>query len=584
MFDLYKGFFDGKIPYLNLEKRCFGVYCAERIILENTNLNSYFKEYSDPVSECIRRHKKKNDSVESDCEDSNMRVILVSNDINRIRKSAMILADGLESTPYDEFDGITYCDEYGRDFDSISDVIEIEMGSDLADERVAGNPYLIKTQTICAGSENFEPAGYLFRGLEVGDLSGQCDAVISLNAKNVFVGIPSELANQPEIQRLILERGFDFIRLPDVDAGYYRQVADQLIEYGKVGFENEELKENVISAVIKKCGNYISEECISKALTAGRLRLKNDENVFREENFSDFIELVSHSALTRLKSMTGLYNLKAAVEEYLAIRKEMKRNPKSMIEGKHLIFEGNPGGGKTISSKILSDILASEGITNGTFIAATRKDIIGEYVGHTAPKIAKLFKEAVGGVLFVDEAGFFLHLDSGAYVQEAIKEFVRYMETCRDVTVIFAMYPGEAEEFLELDAGLSSRISATVRFEDYSEEELIRIFEQMLTEKGYRVSPDAAVLAGRFLMELKAGEGDKFGNARDARRLSDAVIKEVAIRNAGFGQKPKGKMKPDFVGVEEVNRAVSQMERMKHATKRRIMGFVPQNTGRVVNA
>ncbi len=581
MFDLYSDYFKGKIPYIKLEKRAFGGYSAERIIIKNTNQYSQFDGYSDPLESYKERQAIKTGAKHNDSDSRYMRVLLVSNDINRIRKSAVILADGYAEESYDDYDEYDYDSDDFEDFDSCeSGIFEIELAKDMTDERVAGNPYIIKIKTITEGARDLSYKGLLFRGLETGNLSDQCDGINSIVSQNVFVGISEELLEAPEIQRLIFERGFDLIRLPDVDPAYYHKIADELIEFGKVEFETKELKETIIGNVIKKCGNYISEERISAALTMGRVRMEKGEPKFSTKHFEDIFDVSAENASAKLKKMTGLDNLKTAVREYVAIRNEMKRNPKAFLECRHLIFEGNPGGGKTIGAKILSDILAAEGITNGSFVVASRKDIIAEYVGQTAPKVAKLFKDAAGGVLFVDEAGFFLNTEAGGYIDEAIKEFVRYMETCRDVTVIFAMYPGEAKRVLELDAGLPSRISATIRFEDYSKNQLSDIFCGMVTEKGYRVSKQISAKAGSYLMELKDRFGERFGNAREARRLSDAVIKAIAIRHDDPKQNVTDKHYND-VTAADLNSAIKSMETHKHSSNNKHIGFVTSDTSRI---
>ena len=530
MYDLYKGYYAAMIPYLRMKKKNCALYTAEKIILKNANMNSYFDEYSKYIAEYKARYRAMNES-EYDSDVENFKVLLVSNDINRIRKTAMILGDVASCGGYNDEDDVIYDDYSDSSGANGSEIVEIQLSSDSTDDHMVGNPYVVKTGKILEVTHPYETGGILFRGLEAGNLDEQCEAITSVSDLSIFVGIPEELLMLPQVQMLLLERGFDVVRLPDVKPEYYRRIADELTEYGGVDFESPELKELVIGAIIKKCGNLISEERISTALTMGRVRMKEGETVFKKEHFSDFIQLDAVDARTRLEKLTGLKNLKEAVREYIAVRNEMRRNPRAFIECRHLIFEGNPGGGKTMGAGLLSDILAAEGITNGTFIAACRKDIIGSYVGQTAPKVAKLFREAAGGVLFVDEAGFFLNSESGGYIDEAIKEFVRYMENCRDVTVIFAMYPGESERVLALDAGLPSRISATVRFEDYSESELADIFAGMLSDKGYRVARGVAAAAGKYLMEMKAKTRERFGNARDARRLTDAVIKAVAIRH-----------------------------------------------------
>ncbi len=578
MYDRYKDFYRGRIPYLKLEKRFFDEYCAERIIIKNVNESSYYEGYSEVLKPAVERFRKMGSGHYMDNDVANMRIILVSDDLNRIRKSASILAAMCDDRSYDDDDDVSMTDEFYEDMDSFEDIFEIELGKDMADERVAGNPYIIKTQKISHGSKSYQHGGLLFRGLSTGNLDDQCAAICGVQAENIFVGITENMVKLPEIQRLIFERGFDLVRLPDVDARYYRHIADEMIEFGGVAFESDELKETVISALIRKCGTHISEEVISRALTTGLLRMKESEVEFTGKHFSEILSVESENAYEKLQKMTGLVNLKASAGEYIAVRNEMKRNPKSFLECRHLLFEGNPGGGKTMGAGILSEILASEGITNGTFVIASRKDIIGEYVGQTAPKVAKLFKEAAGGVLFVDEAGFFLNGESGGYLEEALKEFIRYMETCRDVTVIFAMYPGEADRFLDLDAGMQSRISAVVKFEDYTEKELAEIFTYMLESKGYKVSGKIAERAGDHLMNLKDRFGERFGNAREARRLADSVIKAVAIRHDAE-LKTKGIQPDNRITMADLTEAVSKKDSGRSSNTMRQIGFDAGNSG-----
>ncbi len=227
--------------------------------------------------------------------------------------------------------------------------------------------------------------------------------------------------------------------------------------------------------------------------------------------------------------MTGLIEPKRMVCESVAYLKETARNPKLLTADVHnnLIFCGNPGTGKTSVAGIYARALAENGARNGVLVNASRQDLIGKFVGHTAARIASKFEEARGGVLFIDEAGFFINRESGGFVSEALKELVRYMETMPDVTVIFAMYKREVEGFLALDEGLRSRISRVVRFEDYTDDELISIAERMCEDRGYRLDDEAHSLIRSHIDSLR--DKDDFGNARDIRRLIDNAVTAHAM-------------------------------------------------------
>ena len=234
--------------------------------------------------------------------------------------------------------------------------------------------------------------------------------------------------------------------------------------------------------------------------------------------------------MERLRSMTGLDNVKKVADELSALAREELVNERLGILHKNMIFVGNPGTGKTTSAKLLADIMAEEGNTNTSFVIAERKSLIGKYVGHTAHNVAGKFEEARGGVLFVDEAGFFLNEESGGYVEEAMKEFVRYMELYPDVTVIFAMYSDEVEQFLNLDSGLSSRISRFVKFEDYTIDELTDITVKILTGKGYVVDKAVGTVIYDSLTKIRNDKKKQFGNAREARNLAESVIIAASMR------------------------------------------------------
>ena len=133
-------------------------------------------------------------------------------------------------------------------------------------------------------------------------------------------------------------------------------------------------------------------------------------------------------------------------------------------------------------------------------------------------------------MLFVDEAGFFLQENRGGFACEAMKEFVRYMEIYQDVVVIFALYPHETEGFMQLDAGLSSRIGRIVKFENYTEDELIEIGNKMCEKRGYQMDKTVEAEIKSYLTERKKELKEMFGNAREMRKLVEAAIMAKSVR------------------------------------------------------
>ena len=199
---------------------------------------------------------------------------------------------------------------------------------------------------------------------------------------------------------------------------------------------------------------------------------------------------------------------------------------------------------------------------------ASRKDVIGEYVGQTAPKVAKLFQKARHGVLFIDEAGFLLQESRSSFNSEAIKEFVRYMGLYQDVTVVFALYPNEVDDWMQLDAGLSSRIGRIVKFNNYSVEELLSIGRSMCRDRGYELSEEAVPEITAYLEKRIQALKERFGNAREIRKLAEAAIVAKSVR---CFDRPSTE-KDALLLPEDFRFAIERLSSEK-AEKRRPVGF-----------
>ncbi|MCR5321871.1 MAG: AAA family ATPase [Lachnospiraceae bacterium] len=248
-------------------------------------------------------------------------------------------------------------------------------------------------------------------------------------------------------------------------------------------------------------------------------------------------EISQKPATDQIFRMVGLGSVKEALEEFIALQLECMHNDKLGHFHNHMIFDGNPGTGKTTISQLFAKVMHENGIGNGRAVIKDRAQLIGKYLGQTAPLIKKAFDEASGGILVVDEAGFFINKnnDSGSsFLDEAVTEFVRYMETRNDVTVIFCMYASEVEDFLAINPGLKSRIRRIVNFEDYTLEELCKITVNKLNDSGYNLIGTAAAEALTKALERIRGAKD-FGNARAAMNLAEKIIIKVSMRHRRTG-------------------------------------------------
>lgn len=373
-----------------------------------------------------------------------------------------------------------------------------------------------------------------FSGLgeeDMNELELKVQCIMSCDSRMKFVQIKEEYLSRPWARELLRSKECEIIYLPKMNFEYYLDIMEMLISGERHKLDDALKEERLLQNIQKKCGSRFCEEDIAWSLDQAEKSAiaRWDFRCLKAEDFKlDTYEY--DSPMKKLIEMTGLYAMKTLAREWAALSREQMRNEKLTDICKHLVFVGKPGTGKTMCGKLLAQIMAEQGQSNGNFILASRKDIVAEFVGQTAPKVAGLFAKARKGVLFVDEAGFLLHDTKGSFNQEAIKEFVRYMEMYQDVTVIFALYPDEVNDWLRLDAGLSSRISRIIPFEDYSEQELLEIVRRMSEERGYYVSENTEEVIRLYLSKQRKRMGEEFGNAREGRKLVEAAVIARSIR------------------------------------------------------
>ena len=194
-----------------------------------------------------------------------------------------------------------------------------------------------------------------------------------------------------------------------------------------------------------------------------------------------------------------------------------------------MIFTGNPGSAKTTVARRIAEILKDEGVLRtGAFVECGRDDLVSKYVGWTAINVAGKFEEASGGILFIDEA-YSLVDDSNSFGTEAINTIVKYMEDRRDdVICVFAGYPQKMKKFLENNEGLRSRIAFHLNFPDYTADELVRILDVMVEDRGYSISTDARKKC--YDMFSAACRNPDFGNGRYVRNTLEQSIMRQSRR------------------------------------------------------
>jgi probable Rubsico expression protein CbbX len=216
----------------------------------------------------------------------------------------------------------------------------------------------------------------------------------------------------------------------------------------------------------------------------------------------------------------------------------------------HMCFTGNPGTGKTTVALRMAELLHRLGyLRRGHVVSVTRDDLVGQYVGHTAPKTKEVLKRAMGGVLFIDEAYYLYRAENERdYGGESIEILLQYMENNRDdLVVILAGYADRMDSFFASNPGMSSRIAHHLEFPDYSLDELEAIGGLMLGQQGYRLSEPAAKLFREYL-QLRMTQ-PRFANARSVRNaIERARLRHASRLAAGTGQVGKDdlmRLEPD---------------------------------------
>jgi len=325
---------------------------------------------------------------------------------------------------------------------------------------------------------------------------------------------------------------------PDVQ-DVYQEVLNKLKENYKITEDFELALLDYVSATYPK--TFISfpeyRDTLCKKI------LFNKKEVITKEDIPTYEkEKTTEEIFEELNSLVGLTKVKQVFKDLVSLI-ELKNKTKDDLKIKntnlHMIFLGNPGTGKTTVARIIAEMLYNlKYVKQNKLIEVSSKDLVAEYVGQTAPKTMAVIEKAMGGVLFIDEA---YSLASGknqgnSYNEEAIATLIQAMENYRDeFVVIFAGYTKEMQDFLNSNSGIVSRIGYTLEFDDYTEDELIEIFKQMVTKAGFILSDDAIERAREIIREYKTSEN--FGNARFVRNLYEKSVIKHASNTEGKKQK-----------------------------------------------
>jgi len=247
--------------------------------------------------------------------------------------------------------------------------------------------------------------------------------------------------------------------------------------------------------------------------------------------------------LAKLNGMVGLAAVKKEISNLAAfLNLQIRRGETNTFQGKHYVFTGNPGTGKTTVARIMADVFRTLGIlSRGQLIEADRSKLVAGFSGQTAIKTNQLIDSAMGGVLFIDEAYTLKSSDQDSFGAEAIDTLLKRLEDDRGKFIcIVAGYTDQMHDFIDTNPGLKSRFTQTIHFDDYTPDELTEIFINLAKGKNFTVDEETRGAIHRQFEQLYLRRDKNFGNAREARRIFDQAVEKQSQRlvtemnNPGF--------------------------------------------------
>ncbi|WP_432774149.1 AAA family ATPase [Brevibacillus gelatini] len=341
--------------------------------------------------------------------------------------------------------------------------------------------------------------------------------------------------------------------LPDYDADELVQIADAVAarnDFTLTEAAKAALRERIEKAQVddtfgnaRTVTNLVLDAIFAKGrATAGKALQWDDFTILRPEDVSEAPQPTAESsAEATLQSLIGLEAVKAELKKiaaYVAVQQERAARglPRNAIE-LHAVFTGNPGTGKTTVAKLYAQMLQEVGyLKRGHLVTASRADLVAGFVGQTAALTRRKVREALGGVLFIDEAYALLGPSQQDFGQEAIHTLVEEMTRhAENLVVVLAGYPGEMNGLLLSNPGLLSRFKKYIHFPDYSVAELVQILQQAADKAGY-VIEESAVAAIVQRLEQASKEQRLHGNGRFSYNLLQEAIQNQALRITGVSR------------------------------------------------
>ena len=334
--------------------------------------------------------------------------------------------------------------------------------------------------------------------------------ILSENLFNIELNI-DEL-DIDEVYNIVIERLGLTEQLND-------EIKEKIYNYIKLSYGSSEIKNTEYAKVLFN-KIILNEHSTFDSNKTNILKLEDIPNLY---NTRDLPQILSE-----LNELIGLGKIKKQINNLVSLLKFNKRANIDISKfNLHMVFTGNPGTGKTTVARLFSDILYNLGYTKkNKLVEVSAKDLIAEYVGQTAGKTYNVLKSAFGGVLFIDEAYSIVETGSNSsFASDCMTTILKVLEDQKDnLIVIFAGYEKQMEKFIKFNPGLKSRIGYTIKFDDYTSQELIDIFKQLVEKNNLKITDEALKKVESIIETSKKVED--FGNARYINQIYQDILIE----------------------------------------------------------
>ncbi len=325
-------------------------------------------------------------------------------------------------------------------------------------------------------------------------------------------------------------------------------------------FANGRTMRSLFDQICKKQAQRLQFGDVSSMSNEQLMTIEDEDIPYEAPQSVDYTE-----CLKKLDGMVGLSAVKKEISNLAAfLNLQIRRGESNTFQGKHYVFTGNPGTGKTTVARIMADVFKTLGIiARGQLVEADRSKLVAGYSGQTAIKTNLLIDTAMGGVLFIDEAYTLKSNDGDSFGAEAIDTLLKRLEDDRGKFIcIVAGYTDQMHDFIDSNPGLKSRFTQTIHFDDYTPDELTQIFLNLAKAKSFVIDSETEGAIHRQFEQLYLRRDKNFGNAREARRIFDEAVEKQSQRLVSLMNDP-GFHEEDMYKITQDDLPMAQNEKAR---------------------